>query len=128
MDNQRLVEITARLREMKGPNDGKGSFLGNGMPSNVTIRSFELADALDELIKLTQPITTEVNYLEKIDLNDPRFILVSEVEPSHRFKHHVAVLKEKANPNCYHIWKDGEIRHPGLDAEGAMRALSFYMA
>jgi hypothetical protein len=49
-----LQALAKRLREMRGPADGRGAFLGDGMPRmpRVDIRAGDLADVIDELLAL----------------------------------------------------------------------------
>lgn len=56
ISNQNIQNMITRLKEMKGPADGKGAFLGNGRPSSVAVelRSIEIAQLLEELIRLRQ--------------------------------------------------------------------------
>lgn len=51
--NDELVAMAARLRKMRGPADGRGAFLGDGLPAapDTKIRSNDLADALEELLR-----------------------------------------------------------------------------
>lgn len=48
--------------------------------------------------------------------------IVVEVETS---KAHVIVVRD--TQNLYHVARDAVLRHPGCDAEAAIRALGFYL-
>lgn len=41
---------------MRGPADGRGAYLGDGMPfrENTPVRAFDLADIIDELLAARQ--------------------------------------------------------------------------
>ena len=50
--NQELLQVAERLLKMRGPADGRGSYLGDGKPAQpeVKVRAFDLAAALQELV------------------------------------------------------------------------------
>lgn len=56
LSNERVQQLAARLRELRGPDDGRGAFLGDGIARTpaVPIRSVELAELLEELIVLRE--------------------------------------------------------------------------
>lgn len=56
IDIDQARKLVGTLRAMKGPNDGKGAYLGDGIPRTgaVPIRSIEIADLLDGLLSFYQ--------------------------------------------------------------------------
>lgn len=52
MTNEELQAIAQKLDKMRGPGDGLGAYLGDGVTEGPPIRAKQIAEALRQLVSL----------------------------------------------------------------------------
>lgn len=67
-----------------------------------------------------------MDYLDQVDINSPDIEVITEATVGQE-QVEIFVFVKKTNPTVYCVCVQGIVRHPHLDANGAIRALGQYL-